>query len=196
MIRINHTLTALAAGLVLSSSALAAGPAAGEGPFFQFDSLPAGSQLQRAEVQALATHEAPLAGELPAAPLQLADTMLTRAQVRSEAVAHQPAAGIAPFGAALPASASVKARASAATPLALHTQPAAGNLPLAEAPMNASTLARAEVRSEALAAAPAVGEFTAQQAALPASALSRAEVRASTRDALARGFHVASGELS
>ncbi|QEA12962.1 hypothetical protein FOZ74_07935 [Comamonas flocculans] len=196
MIRMNHTLTALAAGLVLSGSALAAGPAAGEGPFFQFDSLPVASQLQRAEVRAQAAHEAPLAGELPAAPLQLATSVLTRQQVRSEAVAHKPAAGLAPFGIALPASASVKARASVATPLALQTRPAAGNLPLAQAPMNASTLARAEVRSHALGAAPAAGEFTARQAALPASALSRAEVRASTREALASGFHVQSGNLS
>ena len=82
MIRMNHTLTALAAGLVLSGSALAAGPAAGEGPFFQFDSLPVASQLQRAEVRAQAAHEAPLAGELPAAPLQLATGVLTREQVR------------------------------------------------------------------------------------------------------------------
>ena len=58
----------------------------------------------------------------------------------------------------------------------------------------ARTLQRAEVRADAVRHVPAAGEQNAQAAPVQPSAVTRAEVRAATRDAIAHGFRVASGE--
>jgi len=96
MIRKNFAFASVAAVLLASGTAFAAGsqPAAGEAPFFQAQSVAAGaSQVQRATVSA----QAALAGNLPVA--QTATTSdLSRAQVREatrEALTHgfRPASG-------------------------------------------------------------------------------------------------------
>lgn len=80
---------------------------------------------------------------------------------------------------------------AAAAPL----QPAAGEGPFFDQPVQAaSTLQRAEVRADAARQLPAAGELSAQATPLQASSATRAEVRAATRDAMAHGFRVASGE--
>ncbi|MBZ0224922.1 MAG: hypothetical protein K8F51_02975 [Comamonas sp.] len=96
MIRKNFAFASIAAALLASGTAFAAGsqPAAGEAPFFQAQSVAAGtSQVQRATVSA----QAPLAGNLPLAQ-ETVTSDLSRAQVREatrEALAHgfRPASG-------------------------------------------------------------------------------------------------------
>lgn len=82
MTRMNNTLIALAAALLMSGTAFAAQPAAGEGPFFPADSV-ASSTLQRAAVQADAIGHAPLAGNLAAQDVQQ-PSALSRAEVRAQ----------------------------------------------------------------------------------------------------------------
>lgn len=95
MIRKNFAFASVAAALLVSGTAFAAQPAAGEGPFFQPEV--GTSQVARADVAAQAVAQAPLAGNLPVAQTTV-DSSLTRAQVREatrEAIAHgfHPAAG-------------------------------------------------------------------------------------------------------
>lgn len=95
MIRKNFAFASVAAALLVSGTAFAAQPAAGEGPFFQPEV--GASQVARADVAAQAVAQAPLAGNLPVAQTTV-DSGLTRAQVREatrEAIAHgfHPAAG-------------------------------------------------------------------------------------------------------
>lgn len=79
--------------------------------------------------------------------------------------------------------------------LAGSLQPAAGEGPFFDAPVVAgSTLQRAEVRADAARHLPVAGELSAQAAPVPASDVTRAEVRAATREAIAHGFRVATGE--
>ena len=77
-------------------------------------------------------------------------------------------------------------------------QPAAGEAPFADtAPVLASNVQRAEVRADAARQLPAAGEMSAQAepAEQPTTAVaSRAQVRAETREALANGYHIATGE--
>lgn len=96
MIRKNFAFASIAAALLVSGTAFAAQPAAGEGPFFQPQNVVVG-QAQRADVAAQAVAQAPLAGNLPVAQTTV-DSSLTRAQVREstrEAIArgYRPAAG-------------------------------------------------------------------------------------------------------
>lgn len=86
MTRFNTTFTALAASLLLSGTAFAAGvqPAAGEGPFFDANSVATTSTVQRSQVRAAAIAQTPLAGDLPAPDTQVANSDLTRAQVRAQ----------------------------------------------------------------------------------------------------------------
>lgn len=62
------------------------------------------------------------------------------------------------------------------------------------APSSASTLQRADVRATAQQHQPTAGEFADVGAQAASSTLTRAKVRAATRDAIAHGFHVATGE--
>lgn len=85
--------TSITAALLLSGTAFAADqqPAAGEGPFFQPQNIIATSQLQRAAVRAAAASQTPLAGNLPMGQQAVAESTLTRAQVREatrEAINH------------------------------------------------------------------------------------------------------------
>lgn len=96
MIRKNFAFASIAAALLVSGTAFAAQPAAGEGPFFQPQNVVVG-QAQRADVAAQAVAQAPLAGNLPQA-YAVVKSDLTRAQVRDttrEALAHgyRPASG-------------------------------------------------------------------------------------------------------
>ena len=75
--------------------------------------------------------------------------------------------------------------------------PAAGEGPLFnDAPIVASTLQRQDVRMAVAGHLPASGEMSAQAAPQQASGVTRAEVRQDTREAIAHGFVVKSGELS
>jgi len=98
MIRKNFAFASIAAALLVSGTAFAADlqPAAGEGPFFQPQTVVTG-QLQRTDVAAQAVAQAPLAGNLPVAQATVTSD-LSRAQVREatrEALAHgfRPASG-------------------------------------------------------------------------------------------------------
>ena len=91
--------------------------------------------------------------------------------------------------------------ASAAAALLLSgtafAAPAAGEGPLFnDAPIAASTLQRQDVRMAVAGHLPASGELSAQAAPVQTSDVTRAEVRAETRQAIAHGFVVKSGELS
>lgn len=92
MIRTNTVLSSIAATLLLSGTAFAAGvqPAVGEAPFAQ-DTLST-SVVQRADVRAAAASQAPVAGNLPMAVQEdVTASTLTRAQVRAatrDAMAH------------------------------------------------------------------------------------------------------------
>lgn len=79
---------------------------------------------------------------------------------------------------------------------AFAATPSAGMQPYFEdAASSASALQRATVHAAAIAHQPVAGQFADTGAPAHAStALSRAQVRAATRDAIAHGFHVASGE--
>ncbi len=95
MIRKNFAFASIAAALLVSGTAFAGDlqPAAGEGPFFQPQTVVTG-QLQRADVAAQAVAQAPLAGNVPAAQEQVVSD-LTRAQVR-EATREALAKGFHP----------------------------------------------------------------------------------------------------
>lgn len=201
MNRMNTTLVSFAATLLLSGTAFAAGvqPDAGEAPYFQPHQIMTGSQVQRADVRAQAVAQAPLAGNLPAPTLPTEASTLTRAQVRAEAVEHMPTAGIGPvFNSDPVVSFHRPARSGAEQRAAVVPQPAAGEAPLFNqvADTGASTVERAQVRADAAAHMPAAGELNAQAAPEAASPLSRAAVREATRDAIADGFQVQSGNLS
>ena len=74
-------------------------------------------------------------------------------------------------------------------------QPAAGEAPFAEAPVVlASSVQRQDVRADAARQLPAAGELSAQAAPVAPSDVTRADVRLATRDAIAHGYRVASGE--
>ncbi len=75
-------------------------------------------------------------------------------------------------------------------------QPAAGEAPFFNEPVVAgSSLQRAEVRADAVRHLPASGEFSDHAEVKQAgSDVTRAEVRQDTREAIAHGFRVASGE--
>lgn len=75
-------------------------------------------------------------------------------------------------------------------------QPAAGEGPFFnDVPVASSTLQRAEVRADAARHLPASGTFNAQSKVEPAANdMTRAEVRQATREAIAHGFRIASGE--
>lgn len=75
-------------------------------------------------------------------------------------------------------------------------QPVAGEGPFFnDVPVASSTLQRAEVRADAARHQPASGEFTSHaEVKQAASSATRAEVRQATREAIAHGFRVASGE--
>ena len=78
---------------------------------------------------------------------------------------------------------------------AASLQPAAGEAPFADVAVSSSTLQRAEVRADAARHMPAAGDYSvpASESAV-ASDVTRAEVRAEVRNALAHGFHIATGE--
>jgi len=84
------------------------------------------------------------------------------------------------------------------TAFAADLQPAAGEAPFVQ-PQNitaTSQVQRADVRSAAAAQAPVAGNLSmGQQQDVANSTLTRAQVRQATRDAIARGEHVANGEL-
>ena len=91
--------------------------------------------------------------------------------------------------------------ASAAAALLLSgtafAAPAAGEGPFFnDAPVAASTVQRQDVRMAVAGHMPASGELSAQAAPVQTSDVTRAEVRAETRQAIAHGFVVKSGELS
>ena len=91
--------------------------------------------------------------------------------------------------------------ASAAAALLLSgtafAAPVAGEGPFFnDAPIAASTLQRQDVRMAVAGHLPASGEMSAQAAPQQASGVTRAEVRQDTREAIAHGFVVKSGELS
>lgn len=197
MTRMHNTLTAIAATLLVSGTAFAAGPqpAVGEGPFFQTEMFSTHSQVQRAEVRAAAALQAPLAGNLPVADVDVAASSLSRAEVRADAIAHQPASGIAPLLTEVSTVSSVQLPVAASV-AAVSLQPAMGNLPFAMDHASSSTMDRAKVRAAALESAPAAGVFSAQADAQHASLLSRAQVREQTRNALLNGYHVQSGNIS
>jgi len=93
MIRINTTLSAIAAALLLSGTAFAADlqPAAGEAPLALSQVTPGTSVVQRADVRKAAASQAPVAGNLPMAQPTVGTSTLTRAQVREatrDAIAH------------------------------------------------------------------------------------------------------------
>lgn len=78
---------------------------------------------------------------------------------------------------------------------AFAATPSAGMQPWFDGAIpTSSALQRSSVRAAAIAHQPAAGQFTSEGASAHASGLSRAQVRAATRDAIAHGFHVASGE--
>ena len=82
---------------------------------------------------------------------------------------------------------------------AFAAQPASGEGPLfLNEGVATSTLSRDAVRQEAIANPPASGAYTAvaARAATPSSQFSRAQVRENTREAIAGGFRVKSGEMS
>lgn len=80
---------------------------------------------------------------------------------------------------------------------AFAQMPAAGEGPLVN-PMVAQTsiVTRAEVRAEAAVQPPVTGELSVIAHDDAPSTKTRAEVRAETREAIARGHHMAVGELS
>ena len=83
------------------------------------------------------------------------------------------------------------------TAFAGSLQPYAGESPFAgQDVVLASSLQRQDVRADAARQLPAAGELSAQATPEPASSVTRAEVRAATRQALAQGFHPASGEAA
>ncbi|HMN22319.1 MAG TPA: hypothetical protein PKA16_13125 [Ottowia sp.] len=96
-------------------------------------------------------------------------------------------ASIAALGAAL----LLSGNAFAAT-----VMPASGEGPFFnDQPVVSSSLQRAEVRADATRHLPASDEFSNHaEVKQAASAVTRAEVRQDTRDAIAHGFRVASGE--
>ncbi len=74
-------------------------------------------------------------------------------------------------------------------------QPAAGEAPLFNAPAQvASSVQRSDVRLQAARQLPAAGEQSAQGTDVAASEMSRADVRQATREAIAHGHRVATGE--
>ena len=77
---------------------------------------------------------------------------------------------------------------------AASLQPAAGEGPFFDTPVLASSLQRQDVRADAARQMPAAGELSAHAVPAAATDMTRAEVRAATREALARGFHIATGE--
>lgn len=100
MSKLNITLPAAVAGLLLAGSAMAASlqPAAGEQPLFN-EPVVAGSTVSRADVAAQAAAQLPAAGEMTAtADAVQPQSTLTRAQVRQETaeaaheLGHFPAA--------------------------------------------------------------------------------------------------------
>lgn len=77
-------------------------------------------------------------------------------------------------------------------------EPASGEGPLFPSePVAASTVSRAEVIKQAIATPPAsgVGEIVNAKPEASTSQYTRAEVRQQTRDAIANGYRVRSGEL-
>ncbi|MBS0597832.1 MAG: hypothetical protein JSR92_10975 [Proteobacteria bacterium] len=72
--------------------------------------------------------------------------------------------------------------------------PAAGEAPFADAPVLASSVQRQDVRADAARNMPAAGEQSGVAVQAASSDVTRAEVRAATRDAIAHGHRVASGE--
>ena len=89
--------TLVAAALLLSGTAFAAQPAAGEAPFFSAP-VASTSSVQRQEVMADAARHMPAAGEMSTQAAPAAASTATRAQVREatrDAIAHgyRPATG-------------------------------------------------------------------------------------------------------
>lgn len=84
------------------------------------------------------------------------------------------------------------------TAFAADLQPAAGEGPFFQPEAVAtSQLKRADVAAQAVAQAPLAGDLPLAQATVTVTSdLSRAQVRETTREAIAQGFHPASGELS
>ena len=80
---------------------------------------------------------------------------------------------------------------------AFAAQPVSGEGPLFQNEVVASTLSREAVRNEAVAHLPAAGINSAEALKTEApSNVTRAEVRQQTRDAIAAGYQVKSGEMS
>ena len=81
---------------------------------------------------------------------------------------------------------------------AFAAQPAAGEGPLfLNEAVAVSNVSRAEVLKQAIATPPAAGIHTAVAVTVDApSKVTRAEVRKQTRDAIAQGYQVKSGEMS
>ncbi len=79
---------------------------------------------------------------------------------------------------------------------AASLQPATGEGPFFnEQPVSTSSLQRAEVRADAARHLPATGEFANHaEAQRTDAAVTRAEVRQQTREAIAHGFRLATGE--
>ena len=83
------------------------------------------------------------------------------------------------------------------TAFAGAVQPAAGEAPLFNAPAQAaSSVQRQDVQADAARHLPLAGEMNAQAAPAAPSTLTRAEVRQATRDAIAKGYRVATGEIA
>jgi len=80
---------------------------------------------------------------------------------------------------------------------AFAAQPVSGEGPLFQNEVVGSTLSRAEVIKQAIATPPAAGvqNAVAYKADAPSN-VTRAEVRKQTRDAIAAGYQVKSGEMS
>ena len=91
--------TLAAAALLLSGTAFAAQPAAGEAPYFNAPvASTSASSVQRQDVMADAARHMPAAGEMNTQAAPAAASTVTRAQVREatrEAIAHgyRPASG-------------------------------------------------------------------------------------------------------
>ena len=83
------------------------------------------------------------------------------------------------------------------TAFAGSVQPAAGEAPWFNTPVQAaSSVQRQDVQADAARHLPVAGEMNAQASPAVPSTLTRAEVRQATRDAIAKGYRVATGEIA
>lgn len=86
---------------------------------------------------------------------------------------------------------------ASASAFAAPLQPAAGQAPYFNGvPAAASAVQRQDVRAAAARQQPAAGETNALATPDAGSALTRAQVQGAMRDAVADGFHIATGECA